>query len=126
MEVVLFIVFVLFVIEYCIIVSVKEYCLTHKKSSYTYPTIHKCRCGGKPKVHWKWSPYFYDDKAEYEAEIKCPQCGFKCVDSTVSMFSSKGNTFITIPDTEETYKTNMKVIRQWNKINPQKCEECDQ
>lgn len=42
-----------------IIYIISHYLLTHKESPWTYPRLHKCRCGGKPQVNM--CPYISKD-----------------------------------------------------------------
>ena len=113
--------------------SARNWILAHKESPWTYPRLHKCRCGGKPEVKWAYSPSFDYGTGEsnglkgfYEVRITCTKCGFSIVAGRHYNLPSKGNNFKTIPDTGSINKANMKAIRAWNKTSPEKCEECDQ
>lgn len=116
-----------------IIYIISHYFLTHKESPWTYPRLHKCRCGGKPQIKWSYSPSFnYETrksdglKGFYEIRITCPKCGFAVVAGKYYNLSTKGYNFKTIPDPGSINMANMKAIRAWNKTSPEKCEECDQ
>lgn len=115
-----------------IIYVISHYFLTHKESPWTYPRLHKCRCGGTPKVKWTYSPLFdYGTresnglKGRYQVQIKCPKCGFYVTISRRYALPSRGDNFKTIPDAGSINRANMKAIRTWNETSPEKCEECD-
>ena len=120
------------VIVYVIIYKTNHYLLTHKEAPWTYPRLHKCRCGGKPQVKWSYSPDFnYEThklcglRGIYEVKINCPKCGFSVTVNRHYNLSTKGNNFKTIPDPGSINRANMKAIRAWNETSPEKCEECD-
>lgn len=120
------------VIVYVIIYKTNHYLLTYKESPWTYPRLHKCRCGGKPQVKWFYSPDFnYEThklcglRGIYEVKINCPKCDFSVTVNRHYDLSTNGNNFKTIPDPGSINRANMKAIRAWNETSPEKCEECD-
>lgn len=122
----------LVVIGYVIVYKVSHYFLNHKTSPWTYPRLHKCRCGGTPKVKWSYSPDLDYETYElhglrgfYEVKISCPKCGFYVTEDRHYNLPTEGNNFKTIPDPGSINRANMKAIRAWNKTSPEKCEECD-